>query len=102
MSAVGSIASAMFGGSRAGGGDVLGGRGYWVGEDGPEWFQPRTTGTVVPNDRAMAAAGGGGGFKQTINIQAQGRIDNRTSRQMAADAAIAAQSLLARNGRGGR
>ena len=102
LSTIGSWVGTMFGGSRAGGGDVLGGRGYWVGEDGPEWFQPRTTGTVVPNDRAMAAAGAGGGFKQTINIQAQGRIDNRTSRQMAADAAIAAQSLLARNGRGGR
>jgi hypothetical protein len=34
-------------------------RGYWVGEQGPEWFQPRTAGTVLPNGESMAMARGG-------------------------------------------
>ena len=100
--AIGSIFGSLFGGARAGGGDVASGRSYLVGEEGPEMFVPRTAGTIIPAGQTAAMAGAGGGFRQTINIQAQGRIDNRTSRQMAADAAVAAQSLLARNGRGGR
>lgn len=56
----------------------------------------------MANEPAMAMAGGGGGFNQTLIFQTQGRIDNRTRSQMAADQAVAAQSLLARNGRGGR
>jgi hypothetical protein len=51
--------SAAFGGGRAGGGDVMASRGYWVGEQGPEWFQPRTAGTVLPNGESMAMARGG-------------------------------------------
>lgn len=39
----------MFGGAKAGGGDVIGGRSYLVGENGPEMFTPRTTGTITPN-----------------------------------------------------
>ena len=39
----------MFGGARAGGGDVIGGRSYLVGENGPEMFTPRTTGSITPN-----------------------------------------------------
>jgi len=57
FSTVASIFSS-FGGSKAGGGDVLASRGYWVGEQGPEWFQPRTAGTVLPNGESMAMAGG--------------------------------------------
>ena len=47
----------IFGGFRAEGGPVSPGRGYIVGENGPEWFMPRQAGAIVP-------AGGGG---QTIN-----------------------------------
>jgi hypothetical protein len=53
-----SWAGSFFGGGRAGGGDVMTDRGYWVGEQGPEWFQPRTAGTVLPNGESMAMAGG--------------------------------------------
>jgi hypothetical protein len=52
----------MFAGSRERGGDVIGGRSYLVGENGPEMFTPRGTGTITPN------GGGGGGIVQNINI----------------------------------
>lgn len=96
------VAGLIFGGGRAGGGDVSNGRAYLVGEEGPEMFVPRTAGTIIPAGQTAAMAGGGGGFNQTLIFQTQGRIDNRTRSQMAADQAVAAQSLLARNGRGGR
>lgn len=46
---LGSIAGSIFGGARAEGGPVSPGRGYIVGERGPEWFVPRSAGTIVPN-----------------------------------------------------
>lgn len=45
-----------FAGAKAGGGDVLPNRSYWVGERGPEEFVPRTAGTIIP---ARQAAGVG-------------------------------------------
>lgn len=39
----------IFGGARADGGPVLGGRAYLVGERGPELFVPQTSGTIVPS-----------------------------------------------------
>lgn len=53
---IGTIASffgSFFGGFKADGGPVDPGRGYIVGERGPEWFMPKTAGTIVP-----AGAGG--------------------------------------------
>ena len=103
--AIGSIFGSMFGGGKAGGGDVLAGRGYWIGEEGPEWFQPRTAGTIVPNEPAMAMAGGGGRGGPLIgalNFNGYGRPDRRTTQQAAADLATAANRALARNGKGGR
>lgn len=52
-----------FGGARAGGGDVIGGRSYLVGENGPEMFTPRTTGTITPS-----GAAGGATIVQNINV----------------------------------
>lgn len=40
----------LFGGFRASGGPVDSSKGYIVGEKGPEWFQPNTAGTIVPNN----------------------------------------------------
>jgi uncharacterized phage protein gp47/JayE len=57
----GSIGSFM--GARATGGDVMGGGTYLVGENGPEMFTPRTTGTITPN-----GALGGPTVNQTINV----------------------------------
>lgn len=45
------------GGQAAGGGAMMGNRGYLVGERGPEMFYPRTGGHMVPNH---GLAGGGG------------------------------------------
>jgi TP901 family phage tail tape measure protein len=55
----------QFGGRRAGGGPVSSGRGYLVGEMGPELFVPSSGGgTIIPNDRV------GGGSNITINVTA--------------------------------
>lgn len=53
----------FFGGGRAAGGPVVGGRPYLVGESGPELVVPRMSGAVVPN------AGLGGG---TVNVSISG------------------------------
>jgi hypothetical protein len=84
-----SIGGAIFGGGRAGGGDVLGGRAYLVGESGPEMFVPRTAGTVLPN---MAGAGAGGGSMSIVNnFTVSGNVDKRTQLQIAREASMALQ-----------
>ncbi|ATQ42138.1 phage tail tape measure protein [Caulobacter mirabilis] len=78
-----------FGGARADGGGVLGGRAYLVGERGPEVFRPAGAGTIEP------AAGGGA----TINVTVRGEGGAallRSETQIAAALARAA-SLGARN-----
>jgi hypothetical protein len=42
---------------RAGGGDVMAGRAYMVGERGPEMIIPRQSGYVVPNDKLKSVGG---------------------------------------------
>jgi hypothetical protein len=69
-------ASAFFGGARAGGGDVLPDREYWVGENGPERFRPRTAGAILP-----AGAGASSGAPLIIN-QTTGRVDNVQKQRM--------------------
>lgn len=46
-----------FGGFRAAGGPVVSGRGYIVGEKGPEYFTPSRSGTIIPNDQIGGAGG---------------------------------------------
>lgn len=53
--------------ARAGGGSVMTGRQYIVGERGPEVFNPRSDGTIIPNS-------GGSGKSPTFNI---GQINNQ-------------------------
>lgn len=55
----------FFGGGKATGGDVIGGRSYLVGENGPEMFTPRTTGTITPSSGGGA---GGATIVQNINV----------------------------------
>lgn len=75
------IGSALgFGGAKAGGGDVMPGRSYLVGEEGPERFVPRTMGTIVPT---AALAAGGGGTNVTNNFSVTGPVDRRTEAQIA-------------------
>lgn len=95
---VASWAGSLFGGARAGGGDVLEGRGYWVGEQGPEWFQPRTAGTVLPHEESMRRTGGGrsgGGNVFNINVPVEGRVERYDRVQVASEM----QRTLARAGR---
>lgn len=49
FSSASSAVSSLFGGKRANGGPVVAGRGYLVGENGPETFYPNATGRVMPN-----------------------------------------------------
>lgn len=75
-----------FGGPRAGGGPVSGGTTYLVGERGPEFFTPNTSGTIVPN----GGFGGGLTINSTINAapgmnaaQFAAMLDERDARLMA-------------------
>ena len=69
----------------ANGGPARAGQPYIVGEEGPELFVPKQSGTVIPNDETMAMAGGAGmgmGSTQvTYNINA---LDSRSWKQMLA------------------
>jgi len=55
----------LFGGHRAQGGPVDSAHSYVVGENGPEWFTPGTSGTITPN-------GAGGGTVVYQNFDARG------------------------------
>jgi hypothetical protein len=44
---------------RAGGGPVSEGMPYLVGEEGPEWFIPNTSGTVLPNGTGLVSSSSG-------------------------------------------
>jgi len=56
-----SALSKGFGGFRAEGGPVAGGKSYIVGERGPELFVPNMPGSIVPNHRLSGVSGGMGG-----------------------------------------
>lgn len=56
----GGLFGGLFGGFRAHGGSVQQGKGYMVGERGPEPFFPTTSGRILPNS-ALQDVGGGGG-----------------------------------------
>jgi hypothetical protein len=93
-----SWAGSFFGGGRAGGGDVMTDRGYWVGEQGPEWFQPRTAGTVLPNGESMAMAGG---RRRDVRVEQNFYnpvlADRATDTQRQQDSGRKAQRAISRN-----
>jgi phage-related minor tail protein len=69
---------------RAAGGPVSGGQAYIVGEQGPELFVPRASGTIVPNGQLGSGMGGGGAAlatQVTYNINA---VDAASFRQLVA------------------
>lgn len=75
-----------FAGSRASGGDVLANRAHLVGEREPEWFIPRTAGTIVPMSNLAAAGANARGAGPTyINVGVEGRVDRSTRMQVAQD-----------------
>jgi len=55
----GAVGGSIHIGARASGGDVAGGAPYLVGEQGPELMIPKTSGTVIPNNRLSSAMSGG-------------------------------------------
>ena len=59
----------------ADGGPATAGKPYVVGEEGPELFVPRASGTVIPNDEM--ASGGGMGMGTTVNYNINA-IDSRS------------------------
>lgn len=72
-SILGSLGGSLFGGARASGGPVAGGRSYLVGERGPELFVPGASGKIVPNGEA-----GGTNINLTMNISS---VDPQTAAQ---------------------
>lgn len=80
----------IFGGARANGGTVTGGRSYVVGERGPELFTPGRTGSIAPNS-AM------GGANIVVNVDASGSSvegDEQQSRQLGKLIGAAVQSEI--------
>lgn len=71
---MGSLFGSLFGGARAEGGPVSGGRAYLVGEQGPELFMPATSGNIIPN---AAVAGGGGRGSGPLHVTVHTHIDAR-------------------------
>ena len=70
---IGAVLSGFFGGGRAGGGPVMAGRSYMVGESGPELVTMGGNGYVTSNAALRSAVGAGGG--PVINIYAQGAVE---------------------------
>jgi hypothetical protein len=59
-----------FAGFMADGGPVSAGSSYIVGERGPELFVPRSSGSIVPNEKMTTGGGGMGGVTVNYNIAA--------------------------------
>jgi hypothetical protein len=92
---LGSAIPVMFGGARAGGGDVIGGRAYLVGENGTEMFMPRTNGTVLPNSAQQPQKAGN---VINVNVTAVQGMTRDTALQQGQRIAQGLQLALMRNG----
>lgn len=90
---IGSFGSMLFGGARAGGGDVMPGSAYLVGERGPEMFVPRTAGTVLSNAQTT-----GGRNEYNINVTVPHGSPQET-RRAAASGAREALAFMSNAGR---
>tara|TARA_S200000501_G_scaffold376168_1_gene430272 strand:+ start:1951 stop:3837 length:1887 start_codon:yes stop_codon:yes gene_type:complete len=83
--------SRFFGGTRAEGGPVKGGKSYLVGERGPEMFNPGVSGTITPN-HAMGSA-----TNIVVNVDASGSSvegDQEQGRELGRLISAAIQSEL--------
>jgi len=92
----------LFGGGKAEGGPVYQGQGYMVGEHGPEFFVPRTSGTIVPNG-AMRGSGSGDGVNiGHVQVDVHGVTDKdsfmKSKDQIAIEMASAISRASRRNG----
>lgn len=92
---IGALSKAFgFGGSRDGGGRGRAGQAYLIGTRAqPEMFVPDSAGEFVP-----AGAWAGGGQRVTQNIYVQGRVDQRSARQLELEAARRQNTARARLG----
>lgn len=79
---IGTALKFIFGGARADGGPVDAGRGYIVGERGPEWFVPRQSGQIIP------AGAGGTTINYSPTFQIRGEMNTPQSRSQLAAAAL--------------
>ncbi len=101
----GGLFSGIFGGGRAGGGPVLAGRSYMVGESGPEMIT-MGGGGYVTNTAALRSAVAGGGGGVVFNVDARGAVEGvaeQIQRAIAAAApAIVRASVQANRGAAAR
>jgi phage-related minor tail protein len=91
------VFSKLFGGGRAKGGTVMGGKAYMVGERGPEPFFPGRSGSIVPNSSI-------GGTNVVVNVDASGTKaegDGRQANQLGAALGAAVQAELIKQKRPG-
>lgn len=91
LGAIGGIAGTIAGGAKAQGGDVMAGRSYIVGENGPERFTAPTDGAIVP--------GAGGNISISMNITTKDADSFRASKgQIESEMAGALARARQRNG----
>ena len=98
LGSTGGILGKLFGGGKASGGTVQGGRSYMVGERGPELFTPGRTGSIAPNS-AM-----GGNISVNVNVDASGSAvqgDGNESAQLGKAIGAAVQQELLKQKRPG-
>ena len=94
----GGFLSKIFGGGKAQGGPVTGGKSYLVGEKGPEIFSPRGSGNIIPNNQV-------GGITNNINISVNASGSNveseKESQQFGQALATAIQLEIVKQKRSG-
>ena len=94
----GGLLGSIFGGKRAMGGSVTGGRSYMVGERGPELFSPGRSGGIAPTGSF------GGSTNVVINVDASGsnvQGDQAQAKALGSAISAAVQSELVRQKRPG-
>jgi len=96
----GGILGFLTGGLLAEGGRAAGGKSFIVGEKGPELFVPRSTGTVIPNNKL----GGGGNTSVVVNVDASGsdvQGDEAEAKELGTLISVAVQGELLKQQRPG-
>jgi len=96
----GGILGFLTGGLLANGGRAAGGKSFIVGEKGPELFVPKSSGTVVPNDKLK----GGGSTSVVVNVDASGsdvQGDDAGGQELGTLIAVAVQGELVKQQRPG-
>ena len=96
----GDILGFLTGGVLAKGGREAGGKSFIVGEKGPELFVPKSSGTVVPNNKL----GGGGTSNVVVNVDASGsdvQGDDAGGQELGTLIAVAVQGELVKQQRPG-